>query len=317
MLGRILTAFYIVDLAFREEDSDRRLIAFVIVALPFVLAVPYEALREVSDRRVVKRVEALWMMRSLIYLLVGVGFALRVVIGVLIGTNFEFHIGAAATLFVAASLMGSAETLAIWGIAAGVGQSTEGVNVRADTAPLAKHLEFLTRGRTKISASEKLRIVRDNPRSPWVAYYLASVGIASIFGLQLSGFPFPATVPEWQLWACFTLGWMTVAAVCVRLHVVLAILMVSVIATLASVGLWQSFGLSAAVAPVAVTGLMFIHLGDRFNSHNDFVTGAMPVLRAVGRHGRDAIGATLRLFFGKQTSKVLFGSLAERVRQRR
>jgi hypothetical protein len=113
MTVRVATAFYLLDLIFRTSEYSAAIPLFdAVLAIPFAIALPYGLLRELSDRDAIG-LRASLAVRHAISVWVGFGFGLRVVFGVLIGSLFMVDGSLIVLLFVAASLMGSAETMAI------------------------------------------------------------------------------------------------------------------------------------------------------------------------------------------------------------
>ena len=345
MIARILTAYYLVDLVFRSGSLQYLLLpSYVVITLPLILALPYEALREISDRDTVRG----WcrsLVHGSIYLLVGFGFALRIVLGVLIGTGLQFDLHLAAWLFLAASLTGSAETLAIWAIEAAVSKTQqaataseanqieagpevdrsamdpktariqkEEMKIRPDVDPLGVFLEPLREYLPKagnansppIDRGTKIRLARDNLKSPWVVLQLVSIALAAIFGLLLAGIAPPLTT---FVSVAFVIAWLSIGIMCVRLNAWYGIVIVITTTIIAIAFLWLTQGEAAAAAPIAVAGLMFIQLGDRLRNHEQFVAGAKPFFASLRRVALRVTGFTLNLLFG-DSAKILFPRFA-------
>jgi hypothetical protein len=328
MVVRILTACYLVDLICRagvEIAGSTPLVVppevalpiiYSVIALPFIIAIPYELLREVSDRSLATGRSVAAPVRYAIYLLVGLGFAIRVVIGVEIGTIFAGSLGSLVPLFISASLAGSAETLAIWAIEARVAKSASRQTIRPDIEPLAGYLDPLV-ARIRPEAPEpgvlrgnvQIRLERDRLLSPWVAAHLASVVFAAIFGLQfLHGAGDSSNIAGSPL--VFVSSWFVLAAVCVNLNARLGILIVTIFTFLAGLVVWMEFGSRGIAALIAVTALILAHLFDRLNSHDDFVSGARPLLNGLLRIIARSLRVMLQLLFGKYGAEKVFGRFA-------
>jgi hypothetical protein len=164
--------------------------------------------------------------------------------------------------------------------------------------------------KSAIGPTDRVRRAQDSLYSPWLALQLLSIAAAAVFGLLLSGIAPPTTDEDWFVSGAFIAGCVIISAICARLCAPLAVK----VAIAALVGLcatlWVALGEGAALAPIAVAGLLLVQLGDRFYSHNDFVQGARPLLLYVGDLTRRTIRTILNVLFGGASEK-LFGPLVK------
>jgi hypothetical protein len=234
--------------------------------------------------------------------------------GVEIGTLFTFSWESLILLFIAASLAGTAETLAIWAVEAKTTEVEAGrTTVRRDTAPLARYLDPLvvkcqarTPGMDLPLRRMKLRAGRDRLLSPWAIAHLASVIAAALFGLQfLQGIDnfFRGSIVS----ILFVLGWLGIAIVSININARIAVILACIFAALTGTAGWMMYGPHAAIAPIAVCALLLIHLVDRLSSHDDFVLGARPIITRLVYGLSVSVRLALQLLFGNYSAEKVFG----------
>jgi Ca2+/Na+ antiporter len=308
---RVALAAYLTHLAFR--GTDLLMPAYLVIAVPFLVAIPYEELRRRSDHAPADFAARPRAVHRAIYTTVGLGFATRAVLGVLVGTLFVVDWAFLGLFFVASALAASADTVSGWAIESAVERARGGTWVRPHVAVLHRYIEQRVAETTPDATEQTVRSTRylrdcDVLPSPWVSLHLASVAVASLAGLVLGALlqPTPGGV---TLAIGFVVGWTAVAAALKLIHTARAVVLLLVVTAVVMATIWVIAPGLAVAAALPPAGILMINLFNRSGNFEEYNLGARAIGVKVARATRAALRAFLRWAFGHRAASILFGHL--------
>jgi len=306
LVVRLLLAGYLVHLALRGDPLLWP--ALAILALPLLIAIPYEELRRVSATRQSDTSRGPRRIHVAIYMISGLGYATRAAVGVLIGSLFGVDWLTLTVAFLAVAFAASSDVVMYWAMESIAEQEP---HLRPHVAALRPYatIRYSSLPSNDSPRTARLFVDRDLLTAPWSLLHLAGVALGALGGLALAGW-IPPQQPS-QLWfgPVFIVGWVAFATWLKSRHVrtAAAILVMVLIAAIAALTLVFSIGPGLSV--LLPGGIITLNLYQRRNNFDDCVKGPQRFARSAVRSAVRATRALARWAFGDEMARTLFGGL--------